>query len=526
MITTRGFRDLIYIGRHRRPKTFSIYQDLPWREPTLVERRLRLPVTERMVPPGEVHTPLDEDEVREAVRSCARRRSRRCASASCSRSSTRSTSGGSRRSSTEELPEAHLSISHEVTPQHREYERFSTTALNAYIGPKTSRYLRRMHDALHELAPRHRLPPHGLQRRHADRRGRGRAPDAAADVRPGGRDHRRHRGRASGGLRQRDHARRGRHLGGHRRGARRAAADEAPLRHQPRRLRRDGVDGGSRHDRRRRRLDRPHRRGRPAARRAAERRAPTRGRSATTPAARSRRPPTRRRRSAGCAPRRGSRAASSWTWTRPGRDGEARARARHGCRGGRARRDADRDPEHGQRDQHQLGAARLRPARLQPRRLRRRRPAVRRRHRARAVDPARDRPAPSRHHLGHGAARVRPQVRDPAHRDGRGRRRPTPPRSRPSSRRWRPRAGSTSTSDGIDEGGRVFQRLADCRYIGQAYELLVHAAARAARRRGHRPRGRGVRGHPRARVLLPLRGPGADRAPALLRDRADARRER
>ena len=48
----------------------------------------------------------------------------------------------------EEMPDAHLSISHEVTPQHREYERFSTTALNAYIGPKTSRYLESMSASL------------------------------------------------------------------------------------------------------------------------------------------------------------------------------------------------------------------------------------------------------------------------------------------------------------------------------------------------------------------------------------------
>ena len=68
MITTKGFRDIIYIGRHRRPKTFSIYQDLPWREPTLVERRFRLPVSERIGPPGEIITPLDEEEARAAVR--------------------------------------------------------------------------------------------------------------------------------------------------------------------------------------------------------------------------------------------------------------------------------------------------------------------------------------------------------------------------------------------------------------------------------------------------------------------------
>jgi N-methylhydantoinase A len=153
MITTRGFRDLIYIGRHRRPKTFSIYQDLPWREPTLVERRLRLPVTERMVPPGEVHTPLDEDEVREAVRKL--REEKVEAVAVCFLFAFLNPAHERRVGEivAEEFPEAHLSISHQVTPQHREYERFSTTALNAYIGPKTSSYLRRMNDALHELAP-------------------------------------------------------------------------------------------------------------------------------------------------------------------------------------------------------------------------------------------------------------------------------------------------------------------------------------------------------------------------------------
>jgi N-methylhydantoinase A len=67
MITTRGFRDVIYIGRHRRPKTFSIYQDLPWREPTLVARRNRHVVSERVVPPGDVVVPLDEEEVRAAA---------------------------------------------------------------------------------------------------------------------------------------------------------------------------------------------------------------------------------------------------------------------------------------------------------------------------------------------------------------------------------------------------------------------------------------------------------------------------
>jgi N-methylhydantoinase A len=153
MITTRGFRDLIYIGRHRRPKTFSIYQDLPWREPTLVERRLRLPVSERIVPPGEVRTALDEDEVRDAVR---RLRDEGVeAVCVCFLFSFLNPAHEDRVKEIleDEFPEAHLSISHEVTPQHREYERFATAALNAYIGPKTSRYLRRMNESLHEIAP-------------------------------------------------------------------------------------------------------------------------------------------------------------------------------------------------------------------------------------------------------------------------------------------------------------------------------------------------------------------------------------
>lgn len=153
MITTRGFRDIIYIGRHRRPKTFSIYQDLPWREPSLVERRHRHVVSERIVPPGDVHIPLAEDEVREAA--VKLREAGVEAVAVCFLFSFLNPDHERRVKAIlqDELPDVHLSISHEVVPQHREYERFSTTALNAYIGPKTSRYLRNMYDALRKIAP-------------------------------------------------------------------------------------------------------------------------------------------------------------------------------------------------------------------------------------------------------------------------------------------------------------------------------------------------------------------------------------
>src|SRR3954468_2305553 len=68
MITTRGFRDIVHIGRHQRPLHYSVMQDIPWQEAPFVERRHRKVVPERIVPPtGEILEPLDEDEVRAAA---------------------------------------------------------------------------------------------------------------------------------------------------------------------------------------------------------------------------------------------------------------------------------------------------------------------------------------------------------------------------------------------------------------------------------------------------------------------------
>ena len=69
MITTRGFRDIVHIGRHQRPQHYSVMQDIPWQAFPFVRRRHRKVVSERIVPPtGEVLVALDEDEVRAAAR--------------------------------------------------------------------------------------------------------------------------------------------------------------------------------------------------------------------------------------------------------------------------------------------------------------------------------------------------------------------------------------------------------------------------------------------------------------------------
>lgn len=151
MLTTEGFRDIIHIARHKRPYNFSLQQDLPWQKHALVKRRHRLTVRERIAAPkGEVLQAIDDEEVRERVR--ALRAEGVEAVAVCLLFSFLNPAHEARIAAIvrEEFPEAYLSVSHEVIPQYREFERFTTTCLNAYIGPKTARYLGNLDRALKE----------------------------------------------------------------------------------------------------------------------------------------------------------------------------------------------------------------------------------------------------------------------------------------------------------------------------------------------------------------------------------------
>ncbi len=151
MLTTRGFRDVLHIGRKNRPYNFSHAQVLPRQSQPLVRRRARLPVTERIgAPDGRVVTPLDEDEVRAAARQLREQGVAAVAICCLMAFLNPAHERRIREIVAEEHPDAYVSASHEVTPLYREYERFSTTALNAYVGPKTARYLDRFAGALAE----------------------------------------------------------------------------------------------------------------------------------------------------------------------------------------------------------------------------------------------------------------------------------------------------------------------------------------------------------------------------------------
>lgn len=149
MITTAGYRDIVHIGRHQRPQHYSIRQEIPWQDRPLVRRRHRLTVSERLAPPrGEVLVPLDETAVREAAR--ALRAEGVEAIAVCFLFSYLDAAHEKRAQEIirEEFPDCFTSTSAEVAPQFREFERFTTALLNAFVGPRLRDYVGRLERSL------------------------------------------------------------------------------------------------------------------------------------------------------------------------------------------------------------------------------------------------------------------------------------------------------------------------------------------------------------------------------------------
>ena len=145
MLTTRGFRDILHIARHKRPYNFSLQFDVPWQSKPLVKRRNRVPITERILPPdGTVDTPLDEDEVRRAAELFKERGIE--AVIVCFLFAFLNTDHEKRAKEIVEeiMPGTFVSCSSDVVDVIREYERFSTTAMNAYVGPNTANYLQNL----------------------------------------------------------------------------------------------------------------------------------------------------------------------------------------------------------------------------------------------------------------------------------------------------------------------------------------------------------------------------------------------
>ena len=148
LLTTEGFRDLLEIGRQKRPDLYDLFAEKPQ---TLVPRALRFEVPERMLRTGEIDTPLDEEAVRAAARAMKEAGVEAVAICFLYAFVNAVHEQAARRIVEEELPGVFLCASHEIAPEFREFERLSTATVNAYLGPIMHRYISRLTPRLQEL---------------------------------------------------------------------------------------------------------------------------------------------------------------------------------------------------------------------------------------------------------------------------------------------------------------------------------------------------------------------------------------
>jgi N-methylhydantoinase A len=141
LITTAGFRDILEIMRASRQRPY----DLHWRQPApLVPRHLRVEAIERMDAQGRVVVPLDERSLRRAIATLVRERVEAIAVSFIHAYANPSHERRAKAVIAEMMPGVPVSISSEVCREIREYERTSTTVVNAYAMPRVDAYVSKM----------------------------------------------------------------------------------------------------------------------------------------------------------------------------------------------------------------------------------------------------------------------------------------------------------------------------------------------------------------------------------------------
>lgn len=145
LITTQGFRDTLEMGTESRFEQYDLFLKKP--EP-LVPRHLRFPVPERLDARGEVLLPLDEQAVEALIPDLQRKELESLAIGLLHSFVNPRHERRIRDLLHDHLPDLRVSLSSEVSPEMREYERFSTTAANAYIQPLMASYLQRLEQRL------------------------------------------------------------------------------------------------------------------------------------------------------------------------------------------------------------------------------------------------------------------------------------------------------------------------------------------------------------------------------------------
>lgn len=145
MLTTKGFRDVIEQREGLKPDRYNVQMPA---QPSLVPRHLRLPVSERRAYNGDVIEPLDESSVHAAIE-VFRAEGVEAVAVCCMHSyADPSTEIRIAEIVREALPNVYVSLSSKVLPEIKEYERFSTTVVNSFVGQLIADYMRKLKDRL------------------------------------------------------------------------------------------------------------------------------------------------------------------------------------------------------------------------------------------------------------------------------------------------------------------------------------------------------------------------------------------
>lgn len=148
LITTKGFRDVLEIGRGLRYAPYDIFAEFP---KPLIPRHLRFEVDERVRSDGTILKPLDPEEARQVVRKLLDMKVESIAVCLINSFENPTHELMLKKIIEEEAPGVSISISYHVLPQIKEYERTSTTVTNAYVKPLTGRYLSRLAQRLRSI---------------------------------------------------------------------------------------------------------------------------------------------------------------------------------------------------------------------------------------------------------------------------------------------------------------------------------------------------------------------------------------
>ena len=148
LLVTQGMRDVYIIGRGNRPESYNLFFH---KHRPLVPRHLTCEVKERLLASGEVLEPLDRSSVEQAARYLKDKGVEAiavCFIHSYVNPDHEKIAGDIVR---KVLPDAYVSLSHEILREYREFERMSTTVVNAYIGPTVGGYVQSLHSSLREI---------------------------------------------------------------------------------------------------------------------------------------------------------------------------------------------------------------------------------------------------------------------------------------------------------------------------------------------------------------------------------------